>query len=371
MKISRVELYAVRYTAAGAPFVMSGGTVVADLEGVVVKLHTGEGLVGWGEQTPFPGYMAAHVDGAKAALAELGSAVLGADPRDVKGVQQRMKTALKGHHYARSAIDLACWDVLGKSAGMPVAHLLGGALQREFPLIRAVGIAEPERMRETAGALADEGYQCVQVKLGDDWRLDVERARRCLDVLADVDTVVFDANAHWRKDHAVRFVAELGGRRYIEQPCRTVEECLHVRRQTGCLLILDESLTKRREVLTTLVGENLDAAMLKMSRFGGITPIREMRDLCESVGVPVIIEDGGAGDVLAAASAQLAASTRPEMLFSGSMTNVFVKERLASGAPQHRDGRGVLPVGDGLGLGEVDEDLLGRPFLTVDEGGRR
>lgn len=365
MRITRVELYDVRYTAAGAPFVMSGGTVVSDLEGVVVKLHTDEGVVGWGEQTPFPSYMAAHADGARVALRVLATAVLGADPREVKTVQLLMRNALKGHHYARSALDLACWDVLGKAAGMPVAHLLGGALQESFPVIRAIGIGTPETMRAEAAELAAQGYSRVQVKLGDDWRLDVERAQRCLAELPDVDTVVFDANTHWRKDEAVRFVSELGGRRYVEQPCRTVEECLQVRQRTGCLLILDESMYRGRGIWSTLAGEAPDAVMLKLSRFGGITPLRQVRDFCEEVGVPVIIEDGGAGDVLAAASAQLAASTQREWLFSGSLTNVFVRERLSAAAPRHEAGHGTLPTGPGLGLGEVDEDLLGAPIAVV------
>jgi L-alanine-DL-glutamate epimerase-like enolase superfamily enzyme len=366
MRIDRVELFSVRYTAAGSTFVMSGGKEVGDLDGVVVRLHTDDGLVGWGEQTPFPSYMVAHSEGAMAALGVLGSAVLGADPRDVKHIQSLMRSALKGHHYARSAIDLACWDILGKAAGLPVAQLMGGALQKDFALIRAIGIAPPNVMRESASELLAEGYQRIQVKLGDDdWRVDLERARACLEVLEGADTVVFDANTHWRKDHAVRFVTELGGRRYIEQPCATIDECLYVRRQTGCLLILDESLVRRRDVLTSLVTENVDAAMLKMSRFGGITPVRQVRDLCEEVGVPVIIEDGGAGDILAAASAQLAASTQPASLFSGSLTNVFVKERLASHAPRHRNGRALLPDGPGLGLGEVDVEFLGRPVMTI------
>ncbi|MQA06628.1 MAG: mandelate racemase [Streptosporangiales bacterium] len=366
MRITKVELYDVRYTAAGAPFVMSGGKVVSDLEGVVLKLHTDEGVVGWGEQTPFPSYMAAHVDGAREALRVLGPAVVGADPRDVKRVQLLMRKALKGHHYARSAIDLACWDVLGKAADMPVAHLLGGVLQASFPVIRAIGIDTPDAMRAAAAAFAEEGYSRVQVKLGDDWRLDVERARACLTELADVETVVFDANTNWRKDQAVRVVTELGGRRYVEQPCRTVDECLQVRERTGCLLILDETMCRGREIWSTLAGQAPDAAMLKLSRFGGITPLRQVRDFCEEMGVPVIIEDGGAGDVLAAASAQLAASTQPEWLFSGSLTNVFVKERLSAVAPRHEAGRGTLPAGPGLGLGEVDEDLLGTPVAAIE-----
>ncbi|HEX6446002.1 MAG TPA: enolase C-terminal domain-like protein [Streptosporangiales bacterium] len=365
MRIDRVDVHGVTYTAGGPPLVMSGGRRVGDLSGVVVAIHTDDGLVGWGEQTPFPAYMVAHAEGAKAALRVLGDAVLGADPRNLTDVQLRMRRALKGHHYARSAIDVACWDVFGKSVGLPVSALLGGTTHEDFPVIGTVGIAAPGEMRERAKALAETGYTNVQVKLGDDWRVDVERAQACLDVLAGADAVVFDANGNWRRDHAIRFVTELGGRPFVEQPCREADECLDVRRRTGCLLSLDESLSKSRAVLDRILFDGLDAAMLKLSRFGGITPTRLVRDLCQQAHVPVIIEDGGAGDVLAAASAHLAGSTEPEWLFTGSLTNVFARERLASGAPRHDHGRAIVPTEPGLGLGELDTDLLGDPVFSI------
>lgn len=365
MRIDRIDVHGITYTAAGPPLVMSGGRRVGDLSGVVVAVHTDDGLVGWGEQTPFPAYMVAHVEGAKAALRVLAGAVLGADPRNLTDVQRRMRQALKGHHYARSAIDVACWDLFGKSVELPVSALLGGTTHEDFPVIGTVGIAAPDEMRERAKTLAESGYTHVQVKLGDDWRIDVERARACLSVLDDAEAVVFDANGNWRRDHAIRFVTELGGRPFVEQPCREADECLDVRQRTGCLLSLDESLSKSRAVLDRIVLDGLDAAMLKLSRFGGITPTRLVRDLCQQAHVPVIVEDGGAGDVLAAASAHLAGSTEPEWLFTGSLTNVFARERLASGAPRHDGGRATVPAGPGLGLGELDADLLGDPIFSI------
>jgi L-alanine-DL-glutamate epimerase-like enolase superfamily enzyme len=106
--------------------------------------------------------------------------------------------------------------------------------------------------------------------------------------------------------------------------------------------------------------------MLKLSRFGGITPLSRVRDWCEELGVPVIMEDGGAGDVIAAASAHLAASTRPDRLLSGSLTSVLVRERLASEAPRPERGYAAAPAGAGLGLGDVDETALGEPILVVE-----
>jgi L-alanine-DL-glutamate epimerase-like enolase superfamily enzyme len=366
MRIRKLEAFRFSYTPSGS-LTLSGGRVVAQLDGTIVKLTTDEGIVGWGEQSPFPGYMAAHAGGARAALDVIGSAVIGTDPRNVKGIQARMRQVLKGHHYARSAVDLACWDILGKAAGLPVSSLLGGRLQESFPVLRAVGIDEPAVMRRRLEGLLAEGYDVLQIKLGDDWRADVDRAHACLELIDPGAVVIFDANGNWRKDEAVKFVRSVDcPQAFVEQPCADASDCLAVRERTGCLLILDESLVGGRGILESLARDGLDGAMLKLSRFGGITPLSRVRDWCEELGVPVIMEDGGAGDVIAAASAHLAASTRPDRLLSGSLTSVLVRERLASEAPRPERGHAAAPAGAGLGLGDVDETALGEPILVVE-----
>lgn len=365
MKIQRIEAYAARYTAATSSFVMSGGRTVSGIEATVVKVVTDDGVIGWGEQSPFPGYMVADPGTCRAALAVLGGALIGEDPTRPKRVQQVMRQHLKGNHATRSMVDIACWDIIGKSRDAPVSALTGGILHHEIPVIRAIGIGSPEAMRDSMAALVTEGYDRVQVKLGDDWRIDAKRATACLEAAGESTTVVFDANGNWRPDEAVRFAAAIGGPQFIEQPCDRVAQCLSVRERSNCLLILDESLATVTATLPLVTRYGIDAAMLKMSRFGGVTPTLLVRDVCERMGVPVIIEDGGAGDILAAASAQLAASTDPKWLFSGSLTNVIINERIVSGAPRHVNGRALVPTGPGLGLGDVDEEFLGEPIMSI------
>lgn len=364
MRIDRIEAYAVRYHAE-PPLTLSGGRRITAIEGTVVKVYTDDGLVGWGEQSPFPGYMVADAYASRAALAALGEVLIGVDPRRPKHVQRLMRARLKGHHATRAMLDTACWDILGKSLGVPVAALTGGVLAPEQKLLRAIGIGPAAAMAETMAALVADGYEYVQVKLGDDWRADVERATACLASAAVDTTVIFDANGHWRTVDAVRFATAIGPGHILEQPCDTVAQCLAVRDRTGSLLSLDESLVTLTAALPVVQTAGLDAAMVKLSRFGGITPTLLLRDVCERAGVPVIVEDGGPGDIQAAASMQVAASTDPAWLFCGSLTNVIVRERLASGAPRHTDGRARLPSGPGLGLGEVDEDRLGDPVLVI------
>ena len=345
---------------------MSDGRVFSGLAATLVKVTTDEGLHGWGEQTPFPGYMAAHAGGARANIAALSTGIIGADPTNVTSVQQMMRRSLKGHHAARSALDMACWDIKGKQAGQSVSQLLGGVTQASFPVLRAIGVTTPVESAIRLNELADEGATFIQVKLEGDPEHDVARVNACLDAVPDQVSLSFDANGGFRQDQAVSFAAGIGfTRHYVEQPCDSLDACLSVRDRTGCNLILDESLVTLSKSIPLLSTHRPDGAMLKLSRFGGITPTITVSRVCEALGIPFIVEDGGAGDIIAAASAQVTAASDPRYLLSGSLTNVLIQTRMASNAPRYAAGRASLPQGDGLALGEVDESALGAPEITI------
>ena len=268
--------------------------------------------MGWGEGCPFsPTYMLAFPEGARAAIQLMGPALLGADPRQIEQVYARMDAVLYGHAYAKSPIDIACWDLLGQATGLPVSDLLGGTFQARFPIYHVVGVNRPEAMRERAEQLLAQGFRRFQVKVGSGhWQLDVKRARACLDVLRDQEVVIVDANAYWRQHEAAQFIAALEDEPiYLEQPCRTLEECLAIRRRTARPMILDETLTDLDALFAAQAAGAMDCAMLKLSRLGGISRIRLARDVCRQWGLAMTMEDAGGGDVVTAAMAHLAAST--------------------------------------------------------------
>jgi L-alanine-DL-glutamate epimerase-like enolase superfamily enzyme len=365
MKITRIDVFRFEYTVRG-DLTLSGGRTARSLDSTIVRVSTDEGLVGWGEECPFtPTYMVAFAEGARAAIREMGPALLGSDPRQVERVYARMDGALQGHAYAKAAVDMACWDLLGRSAGLPVSDLLGGTFQPEFPLYRVVSVASPERMHEQAQALLAQGYRRAQIKVGGgDWREDVRRVEACLDALGGAEVVIVDANAHWRQHEAAQVVAALDGTAvHVEQPCRALAACAAVRRRSRRPFILDESLTDLDALLQARAQDAMDAAMLKLSRFGGISRLRVARDLCQQWGLAMTIEDSAGGDIVSAAMAHLAASTRPEHLLNGSLINDYVTERLAD-APHGARGRGAVPAGPGLGI-QVDEAALGAPLFTI------
>ena len=366
MKITRIDVFRFEYTTVGGGLVLSGGRVARSQDSTIVKVSTDEGLVGWGEECPFaPTYMVAFAEGARAAIREMGPALLGADPRQLEMVYARMDGALHGHAYAKSALDMACWDLLGQSVELPLSDLLGGTFQPEFPLYTMVSVGSPEGMREQARGLLAQGYRRAQVKVGGEWREDVRRVQACLEVLGDMEIVIVDANAYWRQHEAAQVVAALEETAiYVEQPCRTLAACLAVRRRSQRPFILDESLTDLDALHQARAADGMDAAMLKLSRFGGISRLRQARDLCQQWGLAVTIEDSGGGDIVSAAMAHLAASTRPGHLLNGSLINVNVNEHLAEGAPRAERGRGAVPTGPGLGI-RVDERALGAPLFSL------
>jgi L-alanine-DL-glutamate epimerase-like enolase superfamily enzyme len=180
---------------------------------------------------------------------------------------------------------------------------------------------------------------------------------------------VGDANGAWRRDEALRFSRMVSGMDvYLEQPCASYEECLSVRRRGHHPVKLDESLTCLADVRRALRDDAMDAAALKVSKFGGLTRARVIRDLCVDAGIPLTIEDAWGSGIATAAYAHLAASTPPECLLNTTDLHNYNTVQLALGAPEVVEGR--MRVGDAPGLGvEPDFEVLGEPIRVLREGG--
>lgn len=363
VRIARIDVfgYALRY--AHGEYVMSGGRSVKALPSTLVRITTDEGVSGWGETCPLgPTYLEAHADGARAALRQVAPALIGTDPRNLNAVQDAMDGALRGHAYAKSALDIACWDVLGRALGVPVSTLLGGVRAPDFPLYVAIPLGPADAMVEHVRARRAEGVRHFQLKLGADPREDARRVHAVLQ--EDLDVVVADANGGWRLQDAVIAARALEGldRVLFEQPCPTLEECAVVRERTTLPMVLDEVITDARALIRAYgVMEGIN---LKIGRVGGLTKARLIRDLGTELGLRFTIEDSWGGDVTTAAVAHLAASTTPDQLLMASFMNDWTLDHVAGYAPRSVNGRGSAPTSPGLGI-EVDATSLGEPLFAT------
>ena len=363
MRIARVDVFGYELNYAHGDYVMSGGRSVAALPSTLVRVTSDSGLEGWGETCPLgPTYLEAHADGARAALRVLAPALLGVDAGNPHAIQDAMDGALRGHAYAKSALDIACWDLLGQALGVPVSTLLGGVRSPDFPLYVAIPLGPAEAMVQHVRDRRAEGVRHFQLKLGADPREDAARVRAVLE--EDLDVVVADANGGWRLQDAVLAARALEGldRVLFEQPCPTLEECLVVRERTTLPMVLDEVITDVG-ALSRAYGA-MEAINLKIGRVGGLSKARLIRDLGTELGLRFTIEDTWGGDVTTAAVSHLAASTKPDHLLMASFMNDWTLDHVAGYEPRSLRGRGSASEAPGLGL-EVDTERLGAPIESA------
>jgi L-alanine-DL-glutamate epimerase-like enolase superfamily enzyme len=347
-------------------YVMSGGRAAASQMGTLVRLRTDEGVAGWGEITPLGAtYLPVFANGVRAAIQFMAPHLLGLDPRNISAVRRVMDSVLMGHDYAKSPIDIACWDIMGRACGQPVSALLGGVLQEDFPLYEAVPLGSPESMADHCRTRSVAGITRFQLKVGNDPLEDAARARAVVEVVGEDTVVVADANGGWSLLDARRAMAAMTDLRvYVEQPCRTTEDCALAARDSALPLVLDESVVTVLDVFTAKHQAGASSINVKISRVGGLTQAARIRDLMQELNLTVSLEDTWGGDVITAAVSHLAASTRPESMLNVSFFNDWTNGHVAGYAPRSVDGRGSAPTGPGLGI-EVDAGALGDPLFTV------
>ena len=341
MRITKISAYRVELPLHEGNYKWSGGNSVSVFDSTVVKIETDAGITGYGEVCPLgSAYLAAYAAGARAGLAELAPQLIGVNPTELGTLNRKMDQAMRGHPYVKSAIDMACWDILGKVTGQPVVTLLGGRHGEDFPLYRAISQDTPARMAGNVAGYRAEGYTKFQLKVGGDPDTDIERIHAVAAKLERGDVLIADANTGWRQHEAVRIAhAVRDVDVYIEQPCMSYEECLAVRRHTDRPFVLDEVIDDLHMVLRGVADQAMDVINLKISKVGGLTKARQIRDLCVSLGIAMTIEDTWGGDIITAAIAHLAHSTPPELLFTATDFNSYVTVSIAEGAPQRKNGR--------------------------------
>ena len=366
MEIARIFAHRVELPLIEGAYKWSGGKSVSVFDSTIVGVETSCGVVGYGEVCPLgPFYLPAYADGVRAGLRELAPHLLGFDPRELAKLNHRMDAALKGHPYVKSGIDIACWDILGKAAEMPVCMLLGGRFGESVRLYRAISQQPPEEMARNVAGYRQQGYTRFQLKVGGDPDQDIERIRAARSILQPTDRLVADANTGWTQHEAIRVVRAVRDVDvYIEQPCLTYQECLAVRRKTDHPFVLDENVDSLDMLLLAKADLAMDVVNLKISKLGGLTRTKQARDLCVSMGIAMTLEDSWGGDITTAAIAHLAHSTPEEFRFTSTDFNSYVTVSTARGAPQRENG--FMSAGTAPGLGITPrEEVIGPRVLEV------
>jgi len=365
MKITEISIYQVDLPLHEGSYSWSEGKSVDVFDSTVVRIETDAAVTGFGEVCPLgPVYLPAYAAGARLGIQEIAPGLIGEDPTQLDVLNRKMDRLMKGHPYVKSAIDMACWDILGKAAGMPVCNLLGGRYGEDVVLYRAISQRSAAEMAANVAGYRKEGYRRFQLKVGGRPEDDIDRIRAVREILEPGDKLIADANTGWLMHEAMRVVnAVRDVDVYIEQPCATYEQCLSIRRNTTLPFVLDEVIDSIDAILKGAADGAMDVVNIKISKFGGLTKARQARDLCVSLGIAMTIEDSWGGDIITAAIAHLAHSTPTAYLFTCTDFNSYVTTSIAGGAPRRVNGRMAAPTEPGLGV-RPKLDVLGDPVWS-------
>jgi len=366
MQISAINVYQVDLPLHEGSYKWSGGNRVDTFDSTIVEIETHAGIKGLGEVCPLgPAYLPAYAEGARTGIRELAPGLIGADPTRPMELSHWMDASMRGHAYVKSALDVACWDILGQATGQPVCVLLGGRYGDDFGLYRAISQASPEAMAASCREHRAAGYTKFQLKVGGDPDTDIDRIHACAGVMQRGDVLVADANTGWSQHQALRIASAIKNLDiYIEQPCMSYEECLVVRQHTDRPFVLDETIDGLAPLTRGLADRAMDVVNIKISKVGGLSRARRLRDFCAEAGIAMTLEDTWGSDIATAAIAHLAHSTPPEALFSVTDFNSYVTIRTAEGAPRRKHGRLAAPLAPGLGV-TLYRDAVGAPMYRT------
>ncbi|NOD93418.1 mandelate racemase [Ruegeria sp. HKCCD4884] len=366
MKIAELHIYSYDLPVKNGPYTMANAQVWS-LDTTLVKVVADNGLVGWGETCPVgPTYAEAHAKGARAALLEMAPGLIGTEALPLT-LHRQMDGLLNGHAYAKAAIDIAVHDVLGKHLGVPVCDLLGGATTDTVPSYYATGVGAPDDIARLAAEKMAEGYPRLQIKVGGrPVEIDIETIRKVWDVVKGSGTrLAVDGNRGWTTRDALRVSRECPEIPFImEQPCNTMEDLQKIRPQVTHGIYMDENSTSLNTVISAAGIGLVDGFGMKVTRIGGLNPMRAFRDICEARNLPHTCDDSWGGDIIAAACTHVGATVRPDLLEGVWLAAPYIEGNYdPENGIQIKGGHVALPNGPGLGV-VPDEGQFGTPIAS-------
>ena len=366
MKIHEIHIYAHDLPVKNGPYVMANAEVWA-LDTTLIKLIGDNGVMGWGETCPVgPTYAEAHTGGARAALNVMAEDLIGADATPGT-LRRKMDTLLNGHNYAKAALDIAAYDLMGKSLGVNVAELLGGAVTDRVPSYYATGVDAPDEIAQLAKEKLAEGYPRLQVKVGGrPVEIDIETIAKVWEVIKSSGMrMAVDGNRSWTTRDALRVSRELPHVPFImEQPCNTVQDLEKIRPQVNHGIYMDENSIDLNTVISVAGTGLVDGFGMKVTRIGGLTHMRTFRDICEARNLPHTCDDSWGGDIIAAACTQIGATVKPELCEGVWLAAPYIESNYdTENGIQIVGGHIERPTGPGLGV-SPDETLFGAPVAS-------
>ncbi|ASN06048.1 mandelate racemase/muconate lactonizing enzyme family protein [Virgibacillus necropolis] len=289
MKITEIEIIAIQLPLID-PFVISYATYDS-MPSIIVKITTDTGLVGYGE-----GVADEHVTGESwdstfhVLKSTLAPKIVGENPMNVERIHNIMNKEIFAVPTAKAAIDIACYDVVGKALDVPAYALLGGRYHDKFPITHVLSIDTCEKMADEAVSRVEQGYRSFKMKVGTNVFEDVKRIQAVQERVGDESLIRVDVNQGWKSSAAtVQALNKLNGVTldWLEQPvaANDIDGMAEVKAKTTTPLMIDEGLRGFPEMREVIAKRAADKVNIKLMKCGGIYPATKLAHMAEMAGI--------------------------------------------------------------------------------------
>ncbi|TCP52949.1 L-alanine-DL-glutamate epimerase-like enolase superfamily enzyme [Tamaricihabitans halophyticus] len=334
---------------------------------VLLEVSTDEGLVGIAEAAAYP-----SVDIVLAVLDSIEPLVLGADPFEIERLIRRIDLVGTWHHVratnpAIAAVEMACWDIVGKACGQPLVNLFGGRFRDEVECFYYVARADPDEVAAEGRRAAEHGFRTCYLKVGaGDPRTDLDRLAALRDGAGEHIGIRVDANEAWAPGTAVQLIKEMQryGLELVEQPTsgRNLAELAYVRSRVDTPILANESSWTRYDQLSVIRAGAADVLSVDNQMDGGLLNLKRSAGLCEAAGLPVVKHSLGELGVALAAAVHVIAST-PNFRYANQAYGANLADDVTlgygGGIESYSDGCVAVPTEPGIGV-QLDADRVER-----------
>jgi len=340
---------------------------------VIIKLYTDSDVVGYGEACPCYEFTGETTGTVMSILKErIFPSISGEDTFNIEAITKRMDEAAVGNASAKGAVDMAIYDVLGKTLNQPVYNLLGGRIRDKALYMGGASITTVQETVETCVKDVSKGIRELKIKVGEDPDRDAEKIRKVREAVGPEVQIRVDANQGWRTPHRAIKAIKLMERcelQLVEQPILSwnLKGLSHIRRMVDVPIMLDESVHTSKDAVKAIDAEACDIINIKLMKSGGIYEALKISAVAEASGIECFMGGMGETSIGQAAALHLLAS-RDNVRYADAELPADewgLKEDIASGLEQVKaDDVLYLKVPSGAGLGvDVDEEAI-RKYLT-------
>jgi muconate cycloisomerase len=360
MKITKVETILLRVPLI-RPIKMSIGTV-SDVDHVIVQVFIDEEIVGVGETASESGPIF-NEEFQKSIISVIddyiGPALVGETPLEIEKILDKMDKVAKGNWFAKSAVEMAMYDILGKKWGVPVYQLLGGLYRNKAILSAGANSMDPERDAELAMNAVKEGCKLIKMKVGAvDSKIDIERVKAVRKNIGLDINLIIDVNGAWSAEEATKIIKQIEDYNVIvEQPVPRGDDrgLRKIRSHVNTPIMLDESVFTPQDALNAIINETGDIFSIKISKAGGLYRAKKIAAIAESAGIPCYVgamEEIGVGMaaglhfIMSTKNVKYGCELRPNYSQDIVKPNIKVEQ-----------GYVYVPEGPGLGINLNEEAL--------------